>query len=288
VKAFCLSILLILFGHPSLAGTAVGNGAGLVEQNIIFTYNSLPNIINGCLNLPSICQIKDRATLQRIRDIVQSHGSADERIKFVSESERPEFFDTGLGQTHRLAKTGLSPNEMIFFNSEGLYAKDGQPALDLPTIAAILIHELGHQSGISDSHAMLDEMGSQVRIFLLSQAMQISYPDLPLKVSVFNYAAVTSISDVYIAVASTLVPLTFQIGKNAQCPVGQTLLGWSVGHIHWGDQRVDKTKDGAKQVELVVWLQVRCLSADQEVSQLELHSSVEIRFEKQGDRFELL
>src|SRR5690348_15162867 len=101
---------------PAFGGILVGNGAGIVEQNIVYAYDSLPQAIQSCLNLREACDGNpdDIQTLLKIQAIAERNPPTSDRVRFASEKARPGFFDTEVGQAFRLAKTGLSPEAPIF------------------------------------------------------------------------------------------------------------------------------------------------------------------------------
>jgi hypothetical protein len=218
-------------------GSLVGNGAGIVEHNIIYVYNALPKTIDACLNLPTACMMLnegDRAVLQSVRNLIIQNPSSTERILFKSEKESPGFFETGLGQAHRLAKTGNSPADPIYWNLDLLYTSDGSPALDLPTISAIWVHEIGHQLQI-ENHQYLDQIASFVRIFLKDNIQQIKYYPIPLSVTSVEYPTMTSSTDLYFSDGLTSVSLNRFFSASSLCPAkDQMYLSSHLWNIHWG------------------------------------------------------
>ena len=68
-------------------GGIVGNGAGLVEQNIFYAYYALPKAIENCLQLTSSCTLnpQDRQVLERISQIASQNSAPSKGIQFVSE-----------------------------------------------------------------------------------------------------------------------------------------------------------------------------------------------------------
>ena len=144
-------------------GSVVGNGAGVVENNFQYAYSMLPSLISTCA-VNSVCALtnSEKILLEKIRIIAEANASNADRLIFQDEGEDRTFFETGLSEKHRIAKTGLTAKDPIYVNTEMLYDGDGKTRLDYPLIISILVHEIGHQTGEKD-HAILDILGSKLR-----------------------------------------------------------------------------------------------------------------------------
>ena len=220
-------------------GSLIGNGAGIAEQNVLYSYMSLPEALHGCLQLPQTCGLEnsDVRFLRRIESIATAHPiTARDRVQFVSEKNRPGFFETGLGQAHRLAKTFSYPGAMTYWNVDQIYDSDGRAALDLPTITAIWIHELGHQAG-EPNHQYLDRLGAAVRRQLSQQSLELLYttPLNPIKIVTINYLGATTKTDLYLSDGQQVMRLSPLLAQIAHCksPQTQQLLGWKLSNGHW-------------------------------------------------------
>lgn len=246
-------------GIQAFAGGIVGNGAGLVEQNIFYAYDALAKAIESCTDLPQVCGVRssDVVVLSKISQISQSRASSPERIQFVSEAERPGFFDTDLVQAHRLAKTGNTPADVIYWNRDQLYLKDGSPALDIPALIAIWIHELGHQAGYAD-HAYLDQLGAHVRFLVANTLTEVAYQTstLNLKVLIVNFSGVTGQAELFVTDGVQSVSLTSFVRESAGCASGQPALGWGLTNGHWMSGLA--TSSGQSDLPFSAWLKVRC------------------------------
>lgn len=271
MKQFCISGILLLFASTSFAqsngstwGSLIGNGAGLVEQNVTYTYIALPRAINSCLHLPGVCTItvKDAQLLTRIRNLAEATPAATQgRIQFVAESKQPGFFETGLGQAHRLAKTGTTAQDPIYWNTDQMYQSDGHPAVDVPALIAIWIHELGHQVGELD-HQYLDRLGASVRTVLINQLFELKYQSDygQIKVVALNYLGATAKADLYVSDDVTVLRLSNQLDKQAKCANSQdSVLGWSLSNGHWSAhlQKADAKSQDYK-LPFKAWLDVIC------------------------------
>jgi hypothetical protein len=165
MKYNMLVIGVLVFCRLAWAGGAsiVGNGAGLMENSAQYAYlfvtkTAQKTLVTEAATLPA----RERAILEEIVRIGQLNSSNSERLIFISEKDNPGYFDTGITERHRIAKTGLSPSDPIYMNLDLLYTEDGKPAVDMGTLVSILAHEMGHQTG-ETSHAALDIIGSKLR-----------------------------------------------------------------------------------------------------------------------------
>lgn len=143
-------------------GVIVGNGAGIVESNFQYAYQSLKNVIKHCMH-STTCNVQkdEQSVLLKLINILDSNANNKDRLIFLSEKLNPGFFMTGEAEANRIAKTFLNPESPIFINTDQLYNAAGRPTINFQRIIALLIHELGHQSGVLD-HAWLDILGAKV------------------------------------------------------------------------------------------------------------------------------
>lgn len=161
-KVFFIIICLYCFPAFSGGGSVVGNGAGTVESSFQQMYYSLTKIIPSCSAVVKCDLTRDeKSVLAQILKIINLNENKKDRLVFLSEKLNPGFFTTGSSEVFRIAKTYLNQNSPIFVNTDLLYTEDGRPAIKLQDVVRILIHEIGHQTGIED-HASLDILGSKV------------------------------------------------------------------------------------------------------------------------------
>ena len=251
------------------AGTLIGNGDGIVEQNCFYAYTAIPKAIDSCLSAADVCGVSpdDMILLKRIKAIVLQYPATSQRILFTSDSARPSFFETGLGQAHRVAQTGFIPTVPIYFNTDQFYNVNGTPALDLPILTSILIHELGHQAGIVE-HAYLDQLGSRIRNWLMNRTFELGYhyPNSSLKVLSINYANQNSTPDLYFVDDKGSSSLVKVLTPVARCTdPTEILIGWSVTNLHWDSQLNLSGSSGlfstSKTGSLALggWLELECV-----------------------------
>ncbi len=272
--SFLLCCCSYLFSSLSLAGGAsvIGNGAGIVENNIQFSYSSLPDLVKECLRT-NRCEISatEARTLSRILTVLSINASNADRILFVSEKENPGFFDTGVNEKHRIAKTGLTPKDPIYINTDLLYNEKGQPNIDLPTITSILLHEVGHQSG-EQSHAILDIIGSKLKK-MISHKMDIHSivlsDDSYLEVTIINHKFPFLISDLMVSWQGIGTKnLSQAINTSIKCTEGD-LSGLEVFNGHFTSISIS---DIDKKVGFGIWINLSCYSEAQNKNLVETKS----------------
>lgn len=255
-------------GEGREGGSLGGNGAGIVEQNAMFAYQSLPRAISQCLNMPS-CALSpsERGLLVRIQGrVLASQRSGEAKIKFVSATEKPGFFDTAPGQFHRFARTELR-DSLIYFNTDQLYTAGGQPAVEMPALSAILVHEFGHQVGFED-HQQLDVLGAKVRLQLAAQSVEHLYDrdGLHVVLRLANYAGLGNPVDIVMTTGQQVRSLGQLVLFGAKCDIRRPagvprVVGWKLSNGHFERSWIRSLDSGEEQMILVfqAWLQLDCL-----------------------------
>ncbi len=244
-------------------GSVVGNGAGIVENNFQFAYLSLTTTIAECLQQQK-CEMTppEFRTLTEMQKVLETNKSNEKRIQFVSEKDHPDFFNTGEGEIHRIAKTGLTAQEPIYINRDQLYAQNGQPAFDFASILSILAHEVGHQTG-ELSHAKLDILGSKLKKVILEKVrthdVEVGVSHERVEVAIINQSFPFRSSEMTISwqgVGSVLV--TEEIMKHTNCRLpGATLAGIEIDNGHYTEVS-DKLGQRELAVKFAVWAHLTC------------------------------
>ena len=264
-KSFLLlKLAFIVTGSLALAGGIVGNGAGLAEQNVQFAYLSLAKIITNCKMTSKLCALTDEELhiLFKIERVINKNSSNPNRIIFSSERLHPGFFTTSSLENNRIAKTGLSPEYPIYFNVDELYNLNGSLTLDFSGISAILIHEIGHQTG-EVSHAKLDILGSKIRS-VLSQNYEKFHYEFPanqnhIELDIINYSMPIALADMYISVNSQPNQiLTKDILKQVKCKSSKdSFMGYSIVNGHWSfvHPEFDNSSTG---IDFSAWVRIYC------------------------------
>lgn len=165
-KSKFLIILFLLMPLKSVlasGSSVIGNGAGLAENTFVYMYSQIKFAVNNFLDLnQKQVSTEHKQLLEKISTLAQNTRHPFKKLIFLSGREVPGFFNTGINEPHRIAKTMLSPEAPIYVNTDHLYDEKGKMLLTEGHIVAILIHELGHQIGEVD-HQELDYLGGLIR-----------------------------------------------------------------------------------------------------------------------------
>ena len=172
MKALC-AILCLTFSLNvfSQGGDEVRNGGGFAEQYLSYALQSLPKMIERCLN--SLACARDGRQQMILKKIKASlpFEIETEVVKFSSNRYRPGYFN--IDGVERLAVTGDYVGSPIYYNLDILY-KNGQVNMSLGQAIQSLIHELGHHHGATD-HDALDLLGGEVRSLMESITIEAPY-----------------------------------------------------------------------------------------------------------------
>jgi hypothetical protein len=264
VLMYCVLFSVSQISFASNGGGIVKNGGGSVEQEIFFSYRTLPKAIDNCLSFTQRCGVnaQEIALLKSIRKIVIENPASNTRIIFVSERENPGFFTTSSTEPHRIAMTGLTPDSSIYFNSD-LFYENGVPTQSFSSLTALWIHEIGHQTGAVD-HNMLATLGSKVRDMMEDIITRTVYPRerLNLVLTTINYKGTVGSgrADIYLNDGTENKSYTKYVYEATQCPDGQIPMGWQLGNMHW-DNSSSRDPAAADTVMLGfnAWLDVQCI-----------------------------
>lgn len=175
-----VAILVLIFSlfveaKESGGGVIVGNGAGFAEGIFQQSYQSLPLILDSIIATDEASfSDKERKLLENINKIAKQNSSKKDRLLFLSEKDHPGFFTTGENEPHRFAKTFATPESSIFINLDWIYGEEGKIFLNHSSAMALLIHEIGHQTGEKD-HSELDILGAKIKTFTDGQTNQYNY-----------------------------------------------------------------------------------------------------------------
>ncbi len=260
-KIFTLALMLSTACWAG--GSVIGNGAGIVENSFQYAYLTLSTTIVECLEQQR-CEMSpaELKTLAEMKQVLEFNKSNDNRIQFVSEKDHPDFFNTGEGQVHRVAKTGLTPQDPIYINLDLLYTEAGRPALDFSTIISILAHEVGHQSG-EESHAKLDIIGSKLKKVTLDKIrthdVEVGPNKELVEVTIINQSLPYRTSDINFSwqnAGSSSVTTSLMQRIHCKSPTS-TLASVQIDNGHFTQISVSPTL----QVGFAAWVHITCFSA---------------------------
>jgi hypothetical protein len=172
-KLFFTSFLIFsLFSSLSLARPfteILGNS--LAEKQIQWLWKNRSMILKSCEFDAAKCSRDPKVTsaILGMEQLVEL--SIESEIKFVSEKEKPGFFTSDQGETHRVAMTTNEPKEPIYFNTDQI------SKLDLNQLCAILFHELTHKLNIADdSQRIPDLVGAAIAANLKNNLAVSPFP----------------------------------------------------------------------------------------------------------------
>jgi len=256
------SLIFPLIIHSKSGGPdIVGNGTGRIEQLTYFHYRNLDKTISFCLNTPR-CSLKteERNILLSIRDIILATRTQHDRIIFLSEEKFQEILNPELDMAIRIAKTDFNIQSPIFFNINELYKI---PEYELSSqLVAILIHELGHQTG-ERSHGKLDVLANKVSLVfeLTKTEIQLDVLNAAFKLAVFSNRGVYDFPELILQYRDQIFTAPSFIDQ-LKCDEGTELVGTQLSNIHW--EKVDYIDDSFV-LRAKVWSESYCEFPKQKV-----------------------
>ncbi len=237
-------------------GDVVGNGGGLLEAQVAFFYKSLPKAITSAIEFnQGRFTSDDIKILTSILNNVQA-STYNEKILMIDDAS---FFNVDNDQEVRVAKTGFDEKFQIFINRKLMYSN-----IDLAetVILPMLIHELGHQAGVS-SHSYLEELGSKIKYILDSKksflTQESTYGSLVL--TSYNYVSVGGWADLVVILGDQLTRLKkieFEVLKKL-CH-GNFPGGYEIHNLHW--QRRPVSNDYIFSSHATGWMDLKCTSLE--------------------------
>lgn len=267
-RSFIQLLLILPFAAWGRGGSVIGNGAGLAENNFQYAYQSLPRFIENCLK-SALCQVNsvERSLLAKISSAAQINLRRDDRLIFISEKEQPDFFTTGVSEENRIAKTELQIDTPIYINLDLLYTQSGSINLDIPTMQSILVHELGHQVGVT-SHTKLDILGSKIKKFILENWQVVTLPlsqDMGgvATASIVNHNNPYKNSDVIIQWQQKSLALGRTVMKDVTCTSAEgNFTGIQIYNAHFG------INPQTKNLQFYAWADLYCYNTSEKIVRL--------------------
>ncbi len=171
MKKLIVAITLFVATLVQAGGSFVGNGAGLMENRFQYGYMSLSKLLMNCL-INNDCGLtaQERKIAESVSEIILKNVSRADKFVFVTDKQMTDLADLPMNEPHRIAMTGLTPEDPIYVNVDMLYDLSGRPQLEYGAIVALIFHEVGHQAG-ETSHQLLDVIGSKLRVKLESETL---------------------------------------------------------------------------------------------------------------------
>lgn len=243
------------------SGDIVGNGSGLVEQTFTTAYFNIQSAIVNCLGNRYDCQVnnEDRSILREINQLFIRKIDMKRPLIFVGKEVAGDFFFDHHDQSERVAKTGFSHSNKIFINLELAKNIDN----DMPTMMAILLHELGHQIGII-GHSYLDQIGAKVGSLWRQNSQKYTFDldDLHFEISLLSNASNFVSSRISYTFMNRVKSLQQKITTHLTCEEDEVLYGFNLNNGH---KERPVYKNGKLVLTMNFWLETYCESTDLEM-----------------------
>ncbi|MFT6067984.1 MAG: hypothetical protein ACJAT2_002525 [Bacteriovoracaceae bacterium] len=259
-------------------GDMVGNGGGLLEQNFYQAYYLVQSAIENCL-YDSICGLtpKQDDLLRKINQTFILKIDQDLPLIFLKEDQSGGFFSEDEEKETRLAKTGYSEKFPIFINSTLALSISE----NIPAIIGILIHELGHQTGVL-SHSILDELSTKVRALYSDNWVEskVRVGGRLLNARLFsskNNFTTASLSLVFDQKVKSLDSL---IAKEVSCLPGESVYGFYLSNGAWQRPISSRSKF---EISLQYWIDIYCLDNEGTIWPIQRDLKLKFEFEKYLD-----
>lgn len=143
---------------PNFGRTTKMLGRNLEEKKVNWVWFNLQTFLFACYFADECnLSLNEQTLVQKI--LKNSRFYNLNTIQFVSGRLHPELFTSTLGETHRLASTGSTPQSAIYIDSD-LVAEDFERPISF--WAGLLVHELAHHTGVvDDANRTLDQLGAK-------------------------------------------------------------------------------------------------------------------------------
>lgn len=240
------------------SGDIVGNGSGFHENQAEFFYQSLAkNIVSALGQHAVLLSDEERKVLRDILNILLEQRD-QAKIIFLNESDVPGFFYDPMKEgSPRIAKTGFDSSYPIYVNRDMVEKQFNHSPL---TWVSLLVHELGHQTGVS-SHSFLDRLGSKVRLVLSLGEESIVYPIIGttgIQVMAINHYVSDGLPDLIVLYNGQAKGIGSWDVESLNGVCGNNRFdGFHLINMHWKDR--SKFDMGMKMmIPMGAWAHVRC------------------------------
>lgn len=225
------------------SGDIAGNGGGRLEADFHYAYTLVPKLIKDCVDSP-VCPLMpdERKILNDIWVLTVVNSVKKHNFIFLNGSEAGDLFFDQDDQQVRVAVTGFERYAPIFINLDMMYA-DNDVLNHLGRVIQIILHEVGHQTGVK-SHSVLDSLGGKLRNFFARESVKVQNNVGGTNIEVIN----TNFKSPYLNSVTTIkweqwtsrnhpimIDLTEEFKKVASCEgAGRKLNSYKVSNLHWG------------------------------------------------------
>lgn len=221
MKKLIVVITLFAVTLAQAGGSFVGNGAGLMENRFQYGYMSLSKLLMNCL-INNDCGLtaQERKIVEAASGVILKNVSRADKFVFVTDKQMSDLADLPMNEPHRIAMTGLTPDDPIYINVDMLYDISGRPQLDYGAVVALIFHEVGHQTG-ETSHQLLDVIGAKLRVKLEAETLVYKFELYNLdkiEVVMNNFSSPNKFAEIRISRNDhAMLSVGTHISKNFRC-----------------------------------------------------------------------
>ncbi len=256
----------------ALRGDVVGNGGGLLEGQAYFDYRSLPKFIANAFEQTVV----EFSNFERevLVAIIKNMASDEMEKKLIFLDDLDFFRDDN---EIKAAKTGFSAHYPIYINRPFLYQ---QLLNDRSALITLLVHELGHQTGVK-SHSFLDALGSKLQFLvkLNTEQRSLFVEGKHFEITIYNHAVVGASSDieaVYQNRVYRIQKFDYEVLKK-KCGLFKPV-GYQVFNPYWRE-RVRRIGSSFR-FTLGGWIMVKCTDDVGNFFNLDADFTIDFRIEK--------
>ena len=246
------------------SGDIAGNGGGRLEADFHYAYTLIPKLIKDCVESP-VCPLMpdEKKILNDIWLLTVVNNTQKHKFIFLNENDAGNLFFDEHDQQKRVAVTGFERYAPIFINLDMMYS-DNNVLSHLGRIVQIIIHEVGHQTGVK-SHGILDALGGKLRSFFTRESIKVNNNVGGTNIEIIN----TNFRSPYLSSVTVLkwdqwtnrsnpimIDITEEFKKVASCKgVDRELQSYKISNLHWG--RIEQ-QDENYILPLKGWIDFRC------------------------------
>ncbi|MCO4795283.1 MAG: hypothetical protein KC493_16310 [Bacteriovoracaceae bacterium] len=266
------------------SGDIAGNGGGRIEADFHFAYTLLPKIASDCLKTP-ICPLEndEKKILEDIYLTSVINSVKKHKFIFLNGRDAGDLFFDSEDQQVRVAVTGFERYAPIFINLDMMYSEP-DTLNHIGRILQIIIHEIGHQTGVK-SHGKLDALGGKVRNFFAKESVQVrtKLGNLQLLVTNTNFKSPNLNSIITLQWQQWTnrrhpveINLTKKFEEVASCKDGLTLTSFKISNLHWGRKKIIESQ---YHFPLKGWVDLKCSNESGSIITQEADFNLEFQME---------
>lgn len=247
------------------SGDIAGNGGGRLEADFHYAYTLIPKLIKDCVESP-ICPLmpEEQKIINDIWLLTVVNNVKKHKFVFLNGKDAEDLFFDEHDQQVRVAVTGFERYAPIFINLDMIYS-DADVLNHMGRIIQIIIHEVGHQTGVK-SHSVLDSLGGKIRNFFARETFRVDNnvggTDIKVITTNFNSPYINSVTTINWSQwanrghGGSQIDLTKEFAEKAKCEgAGRKLNSFKVSNLHWGRVKQEGTN---YVLPLKGWIDFKC------------------------------